>query len=329
MRADLATRVAPQTRPPYSLTYSLAYLLTLLLACLLTYLLTCLLACLLTYLGTAPSGLGHAPPPPPFETPTVTRRHVTCSPPTPHPTPPPLQVRLLALLALPLFALNGRSLRGSQPPHLIWRIAAVGTFSFFIWISISFLCAHTCTCRDAHMCICTRTCAALPCLLHLDLHLLLPQCTHTWHAPHAPKALTFALPRSRRNGALWRRPPRGACWAGPSLTDILTYLLTYLLTHLLTHLLTYLLTHSRTYLLTYLPTYLPTYLDRFVGPAGLDWKARQRTFLFLIGTSDIMPIRASTGEPTCTCRCCSRRVCVHMKGMMHCSIVNSATSSSR
>ena len=46
-------------------------------------------------------------------------------------------VRLMALLALPLFALNGRSLYGLRPPHLVWRIAAVGAFSFFLWISLS------------------------------------------------------------------------------------------------------------------------------------------------------------------------------------------------
>ena len=44
-------------------------------------------------------------------------------------------VRLLALIAMPLFALNGRSLRGSQPPHLVWRIAAVGSLGFFLWLT--------------------------------------------------------------------------------------------------------------------------------------------------------------------------------------------------
>ena len=47
-------------------------------------------------------------------------------------------VRLLALLALPLFALNGRSFK-DHPPHLVWRIGAVGAFSFFLWISVSML----------------------------------------------------------------------------------------------------------------------------------------------------------------------------------------------
>ena len=44
-------------------------------------------------------------------------------------------MRLLALIAMPLFALNGRSLRGSQPPHLVWRIAAVGSLGFFLWLT--------------------------------------------------------------------------------------------------------------------------------------------------------------------------------------------------
>ena len=45
-------------------------------------------------------------------------------------------VRLLALLALPLFALNSRSFRGG-PPDLVWRIMAVLALSFFLWISLS------------------------------------------------------------------------------------------------------------------------------------------------------------------------------------------------
>ena len=44
-------------------------------------------------------------------------------------------MRLLALLALPLFALNSRALSGG-PPHLAWRIAGVGAFAFFLWISL-------------------------------------------------------------------------------------------------------------------------------------------------------------------------------------------------
>ena len=43
-------------------------------------------------------------------------------------------VRLLALLAMPLFALNSRSRRG--PPHLAWRLMSIGAFSYFLWISL-------------------------------------------------------------------------------------------------------------------------------------------------------------------------------------------------
>ena len=45
-------------------------------------------------------------------------------------------VRLLAMMALPLFALNGRSYR-NEPPHLVWRIAAVGSLTFFLWIAFT------------------------------------------------------------------------------------------------------------------------------------------------------------------------------------------------
>ena len=36
-------------------------------------------------------------------------------------------VRLLALLAMPLFALNGRGMNG-EPPHLLWRLAGAASF---------------------------------------------------------------------------------------------------------------------------------------------------------------------------------------------------------
>ena len=42
---------------------------------------------------------------------------------------------LLALLALPLFALNGQGVR-RQPPHLLWRIAGVGAFALFVVINL-------------------------------------------------------------------------------------------------------------------------------------------------------------------------------------------------
>ena len=41
-------------------------------------------------------------------------------------------VRLLALLAMPLFALNGRSMR-DEPAHILWRLLAVGAFAYFFW----------------------------------------------------------------------------------------------------------------------------------------------------------------------------------------------------
>ena len=45
-------------------------------------------------------------------------------------------VRLLALLALPIFAINGRGIRG-EPPHLLWRVAGTASFAVFIQISMT------------------------------------------------------------------------------------------------------------------------------------------------------------------------------------------------
>ena len=47
-------------------------------------------------------------------------------------------LRLLAILAMPVFALNGVGLRG-QPPRLLYRAVAAVAWIYFLYVSLSLL----------------------------------------------------------------------------------------------------------------------------------------------------------------------------------------------